>query len=55
MQRIQSFNQTVTQGAIEMYAPRSSNPLCIRVPGDDETLSVLAAAVVVLKLAVAPT
>lgn len=39
MQRIQSFNQTITQGAIEKYMPRSSNPLCIRVPDDDETLS----------------
>ena len=40
MQQIQSINQTVTQGAIEMYAPRESNPLCIRVPDDDETSSV---------------
>ena len=40
MQQIQSINQTVTQGAIEMYAPRAGNPLCIRVPDDDETSSV---------------
>ena len=39
MQRIQSFNQTITQGAIEKYMPRESNPLCIRVPGDDDSPS----------------
>ena len=39
MQRIQSINQTVTQGAIKMYAPRESNPLRILVPGDDDSPS----------------
>ena len=39
MQRIQSINQTITQGAIEKYMPRESNPLCIQVPDDDDSPS----------------
>lgn len=36
---MQRINQTVTQGAIKMYAPHETNPLSIRVPDDDESSS----------------
>ena len=39
MQRTQSTTQSVTQSAIKMHSSRERNPLCILVPGDDDTPS----------------